>query len=69
MARRKGMGCLEALARWATEWTGSSGAFALAVLTVVAWAATGTPASRAVSTINFSSSSANGGALVGDVSA
>jgi hypothetical protein len=41
MARRKGMGYLEAFARWATVWTGSSGAFALAVLTVVAWAVTG----------------------------
>jgi low affinity Fe/Cu permease len=41
MARSKGMGYLEAFARWATEWTGSSLAFALAVLTVIVWAATG----------------------------
>jgi low affinity Fe/Cu permease len=41
MARRKAMGYLEKFARWATVWTGSSWAFALAVLTVVVWGLTG----------------------------
>ena len=35
------MGFLEKFARWATTWTGSSWAFALAVLTVIVWAITG----------------------------
>jgi low affinity Fe/Cu permease len=41
MARRKSMGFLEAFAHRATVWTGSSGAFALAVLVIVVWALTG----------------------------
>jgi low affinity Fe/Cu permease len=42
MAHRTGtMGLLEKFARRATEWTGSSGAFALAVLTILVWGATG----------------------------
>jgi len=39
--RRLNMGSLEKFARRATTWTGSSWAFALAVLTIVVWAATG----------------------------
>jgi low affinity Fe/Cu permease len=42
MAQRTGtMGLLEKFARRATEWTGSSAAFALAVLTILVWGATG----------------------------
>ena len=42
MARRRfHMGHLERFARRATIWTGSSWAFALAVLTIVVWGATG----------------------------
>ncbi len=43
MARRRhlGMGVLEKFARRATEWTGSSWAFALAVLVILAWSVTG----------------------------
>lgn len=42
MARRRfHMGPLERFARRATVWTGSSWAFALAVLTIIVWAATG----------------------------
>jgi low affinity Fe/Cu permease len=41
MPRRSDLGYVERFARWATEWTGSSGAFALAALAVLAWAATG----------------------------
>src|SRR4051794_3432107 len=42
MAHRTGtMGLLERFARRATEWTGSSLAFALAVLTIVVWGITG----------------------------
>ncbi len=39
--RRSSMGFLEKFARRATAWTGSSWAFALAVLVVVVWAVTG----------------------------
>ena len=39
--RRSAMGLLERFARWATEWTGSSWAFAGAVLVIVAWVLTG----------------------------
>jgi low affinity Fe/Cu permease len=42
MAHRSGtIGLLERFARRATEWTGSSGAFALAVLTILVWVVTG----------------------------
>jgi low affinity Fe/Cu permease len=42
MAHRTGtMGLLEKFARRATEWTGSSPAFALAVLTILVWVVTG----------------------------
>jgi len=41
MKRRKFMGPLEKFARGATEWTGSSWAFGLALLSVVIWGATG----------------------------
>ncbi len=42
MAHRTGtMGLLEKFARRATEWTGSSPAFALAVLTILVWIVTG----------------------------
>ena len=42
MAHRGGtMGLLERFARRATEWTGSSPAFALAVLTILVWVVTG----------------------------
>jgi low affinity Fe/Cu permease len=39
--RRLHMGFLERFARWATAWTGSSWAFGLAVLIILAWAVTG----------------------------
>jgi low affinity Fe/Cu permease len=39
--RRFRMGILEKFARRATSWTGSSWAFALAVLIIIAWAVTG----------------------------
>lgn len=39
--RRYRMGILEKFARRATAWTGSSWAFALAVLIIIAWAVTG----------------------------
>ena len=35
------IGFLERFARLATAWTGTSGALALAVLTIVVWAASG----------------------------
>ena len=42
MAHRTGtMGLLERFARRATEWTGSTPAFALAVLTILIWGVTG----------------------------
>src|SRR4051812_27816993 len=41
MARHKPMGYLEKFARRATDWTGSSWAFAFAVLTIIVWAVTG----------------------------
>src|SRR4051794_12994676 len=42
MAHHSGtMGLLERFARRATEWTGSSTAFGLAVLTILGWVATG----------------------------
>ena len=42
MARRSGtMGVLERFARRATEWAGSTPAFALAVLTILVWGVTG----------------------------
>lgn len=41
MKRRHPMGLLEQFARSATEWTGSSWAFGLALLSIVVWGATG----------------------------
>jgi low affinity Fe/Cu permease len=41
MAHSQSRGLLERFARFATEWTGSSWAFGLAVLTIIIWAITG----------------------------